>query len=50
MQSSSNRLRKDFLVVEALKTNTLHEEQKCPSHRDVRLKDVIFNGNTALGH
>ena len=42
-----------FLIgntVEPLKTNTLRDEQKCPSYRGVRLIEVIFNRNRPLGH
>ena len=37
-------------AVEPLNTETLWDEQKCPSHRGVRLIGVIFNRNIPLGH
>ena len=36
--------------MEPPKTDTLRDEQKCPSYRGVRLIEVIFNRNRPLGH
>ena len=37
--------------MEPLKTDTLRDEQNCPSYRGVRLIEVIFNRNRpSLGH
>ena len=37
-------------TVEPVETDTVRDEQKCPSYRRVRLIEVIFNRNCPLRH